>query len=486
MSNAFTNDSGSAQLFQEGLIEQGFHYPLMPDLLFVGEFEATKWAANGTDKIMSIMRTERGTMDPDAEPLPFRTDPSKGTYKTRQYEVGIFEVANYIDTDKVANHLSSLPLWQMNMGALATSAGKTKMMMARAGLYNPALAGNTIITTTGTTDTVRVLKLNGFTRNWDSQGKLSTVSSTNPLPVHIYIGSSWTDANVIGFTPDPITMKRGVVYTSSEFLSGTLLLDNPVALGSGARVPIVADTASFRILAGGSVTGSVDDITNTDILTMQHIIEASTSAADVGLKPFDDGHFHFHTSAKGIQQLLQDPGFQRLYWAAQLKDSSNPYVSGTIPVILNTMIFQDSYVPQPGRPYPSMVGETLAAETVNAGQVPIHTSILIGKGNGQEPSLRQNWTCPLQEQMDLGGVPSMSKIGDWIEDGNAMRTIIDHMELILTAPTDVMSRVPKAAWSFTGGFEVKTDSLSDIPAAAIPGLTGSANYKAVIPVIHCG
>ena len=489
MANHFTTNAAAVPLFQEGLIETAFHGPMIPMMGFVGEFKPELWTggAPGAGKTLSVYRTKHGTMAPDAQALPFKTDPAIGDYRNEQYLVDIFQVGQGLTADNVAIDLARFDLWKKDMSALQSGAAKTKMMLARAALYNTGLAGGTICTTTGNNSTKRLLKLNGFTKNFGSNDRLDTISATNPLPVHFWVSGVWLHANATGYTPDPITQKNGVINSSSEYLSGTITLDGNVDTGQGGRVPCYAGTASFRIFSGGSANNTIDDIGQGDIITGNDILLAAAWLKDKGVPKYPDGHYHCHLSPYAMYNLLQDTRVELLFRGKGLEpsDPTNPYVNGTIALITDVLLFENSYCPQPGsRMYAPGIGETCAAETATAAGIPLHTAIVCGYG---EDERRENWYTPLADMQGANGVPTMTKIGNWIEDGSYMKAVIDHMEVVLGAPKDLLGRVPTMAYSFTGGFEVQTDLLSDVDGPCIDALAAySANaiYKRVVPVIH--
>lgn len=477
--NFFTSDAKALPLFQEGLINGAFGTALMPDLLFAGEFKPEEWANDAT----SVIKTKRGTMAPDAQKLAFKTDPTIGTYENEQYEVAIFEVGRQMSADNVAGNLARFSLWEKDMGALATGAAKTKMMGARSALFNAGLYGSTICTTTGNNATKTLLKLNGFTRMFNGGGRLATVSATNPLPVWFIVGGSYIAANVIGFTPAPIVMANSQTVSDCESLAGTITLDGNVDTGSSGRVAVVAATASYRIFSGGSANYSVDDLTGTgsDLAGMD-ILLAAAHLKDTGVHTFEDNHYHAHISPIAMYQLLKDPDVQLLNRGTGLdpKDTANPYVTGRVAVLGNVLLFENSYCPQPGaRVYAANIGEVLAAETRNAANKSLHTAIVMG-----DCGLVENWRTPLAATIGSNGVPSMSKVGNWIEDGSYLKTVVDHIELVLSAPTDSLGRVPRMAYSYTGAWEVPTDYLSDIDGSALDAITGRAAYKGIVPIIH--
>lgn len=475
MASPFTTNAKVLALFNQGLVQPLFKNPMIPALLYRGEFTQRPW----DNQALSVWRTKNGSLNPNAVPLAFRTDPTTRTYNREQWEADIAHFADSVENDKIENNLAAVDLWRSDMATLGTGAAKTILVKSRAKLLNTALAGHTLTTTVGAGTSKTVLRLNGFTRSFYESGRYEKVSATNPLVVYMVESNGSLTANtIVGFTPDT---------AGDEFGPGSVTLGETYT--STSRQAMVAATASKRILAGGSATNTIDDIGSTDALTVEMVREAVAHLRDIGVQPHEDGFFHLHCSNTGLRQLRKDPEIQLLFRGKGLSPAevSNPYVRGDLQVLEDCIVIPNSYAPQPGTIGTFLAnGDDCAALVANATSgVGLHTAVVTGGGKSFE-----NWRTPLAAEANQG----IHRLGDWqvSEDGGSSyaRADVDRIELVLRPPVDKLGRIWTFSWSYEGGFEVETDYLSDKAGAALPDLmTGASDraaYKHAVSLVHAG
>ncbi len=489
---AFTTDANLLKLFRTGYVQGAFRTGLIPEMAYVGDYEPALWAGTGTPgSALTIVKTKTGTMASNIKSLPFRTDPDVGTYPTEQYPVSIYMMGESIQNDRVAQAFAAIDLFTADMGAFATGAGKTKMVLSRSETVNKALAGATLVDSTAGTDSTRhVLSGSGFTRSFNSSGLLAPVTAANPLKCYLVTASTGalTACSVTGWTPDALALDP-----NDETGPGTLTFAAPVT--TSTRQAIVAASASYRVFAGGSASYSIDDIGSTDYLSLATLRKGKAHLRNLGIRPRKDGLYHLHCSEGAMNGLFLDPEFARaLRGTYDAKDIANPYVTGKIEVVNGIALLTNAYAPQPevecydaggaGTGYDPRV-DTMAAPTTNATSIPIHTSVLVGEGG-----LFENYKEPLTEQMNLGGSPNITKMGKWLLVDNFAKAPVERMELVFRAPIDALGRVWTVSYAYTGGFETETDYYADRHGPAILGMTDAdgtasrAAYKRRVALIH--
>lgn len=472
MSNPFSSSPTVLALFRENILSGIWRASMLPDLKYRGEYEKGPWVGGGSGlpgSALSAYITKRGTMDADATPLAFGADPTDDTTTYEQYLASIQEIAGSVACDKVKNDLSALPLYRGDFEALSTKAAKSLNVMSRYPLYNAALAGQTVLTTTANNASQPVARINGFTHSFTAAGIYAPVSVANPLAAYIWNGAAWDTVSVIAATPT----LAGDIYGP-----GTLTLAG--AYNGTARDPICAATASRKVLAGGGY--SIDDIGAGNTLSAACLREAVSHLNDLGVPKFPDGYYHLHASSNAIRQLRGDSEIMLQLRGQGLdrNDVSNPYVTGKFEVVEDCIIIPNSYAPRVGT-VPTVHGtngDFISVDTVNIEPRNLETTLILGYGANKE-----SVTTPLSNQS--GGADN--KVGDWVfSDNNVARAILEDVEVVMTSGGDKLDRLLRIAYSYTGGFNIETDYLADKAGPAFDSLpaTAKAAYKRSIAIIH--
>lgn len=471
MASPFTTDAGVLALFQENLLQGIFRGPLVPEMLFRGAYNPEYWA----DQALSVVKTAHGAVAPKATPRAFGADPTASTFEREQWNVTIAQYADRVDLDKIQEGLSPLDLYKMKAEALALGAGRTINVLSRYPLYNAALAGQTLNTTVGNGTSKAVLKINGFTHAVNAAGVLAPVSAANPLAAYFWNSgtSSFDTVSVIGATPDT---------AGDEYGPGTLTL--AAAYDSTDRQPLVARTASYRIIEGGGY--SIDDVGDADTLSAESIIKAAARLRDMGVPRFADGFYHGFLGTTSMRQLLADPEVQLLLRGTGLDkaDVANPYVTGKVPVLGGVALFETPEAAGPDS-IPSTYGtngDKIAAEFVNATSKPLHTVVVMGAGGATE-----YWRQPLKSMRNSGA--ATGQIGNWTMIGSAgMVADTERIELAVRFPTGSLLDIESMAYSYMGVFTLRPDWTAIKAGPAYPSLpsTCRALYKRVVPIIHVG
>lgn len=432
-------------LVQENILERAFHDALFPRLLFRGEAMPQVWPANVGD---SMVFTGVGLIKPKMKPLVPGTDPQPSTYQSEQWSATIQQYADTIDTHMPTSITAIANLFLRNTQQLGLSAGQSLNRIPRNVLYNAALSGHTVADGAQSGTTLRVKRLNGFTkaRRPDlaagSPVRFDPVSSNNPLAIVVFDNGAEASFNVIGFSPD---------VAGDEVGPGTLTL-SAATTSVADRGYVLAGNRTFLHRVGGGE--KVDDIISTDVLKLTDIRAAVAHFWQQNVPEMPDGRFHCHLDPISQAQIFGDTEWQRLL--TSLPDYY-AYKQFAIGELLNCVFFRNSECPVPETVEGGLTAtysdeDPFAGELYSTGAVGgvvVHRPLFVGQG------------AVYEYYQDLGGLVTEAgvtgKVGEPSITNNGIEVFTDRIQLLIRAPLNRLQDLVSTSWKFIGDWPVRTD-----------------------------
>jgi hypothetical protein len=317
----------------------------------------------------------------------------------------------------------------------------------------------------GPTNTIRVKRLNGFTRARrpdlaaGSPVRYDFVSASNPLPIHLFAGADVT-RNVTGFTADT---------AGDEVGPGTITLDG-AAVSVVDRDYVLANNRTVEVLVGGG--NKVDDVGSSDLFNLAAIRSAVARMRSQNVPAHQDGYFHCHMDPTSEAQIFSDNEFQRLL--TSLPDFYM-YKQFGIGVLLGTIFVRNTEAPiaqtvTGGSTATFSQDDNFAGELFNNGSaltgVPLHRPLFIGQG------------AILEYYLDLAGLITEAGVTGKVAEpritNNGIDVFTERIQLILRAPLNRLQDQVSASWKFQGDWPIRTD-----------GAVGdAATIKRMVVVLH--
>jgi hypothetical protein len=445
-------------LVQQGALDKTFQVALFPELLWRSEAEFDKWEANaGDEKIF----TGKGLMEVKTAPLAPGVDPTPAGYDTEQWKAVCVQYANSIDTHLPTAYMAAVNKLFEDIAQLGLNAGQTINRLVRDRMYNAGLSGQTVIDgTQGSSTTIRVKRLNGFTRARrpdlaaGSQVRYDPVTTANPLPVTFYLVGVATARNVTGFTPD---------FAGDEIGPGTITVD--VAIAPNDREPLIASNASYIVRSGGG--RRVDDVGAADRIALIDIRSAVARLRNMNVPKHGDGFFHAHVDPTANAQFFADNEVQRLNIGVP---DGIMYKEMAIGRMLGCVFFENNECPQTinvnllsGKTDGTVdnydpTKESFAGELYNLGDPAtsaalVHRTIVTGGA-----WLREYW-------VDQGGFSTDAGYNGTAEQGasidNGEVTVkVDRVWMFMRRPQNRLQNQVANTWSFLGDWVPRTDGAT--------------------------
>ncbi len=461
----YTTNAAVRAMIQEGLLERTFHDSLFPTLLFRKEFNGEQW----TERAQQMVKTKRGLIAPNMGRLGPKEDPTPKTYDVEQWDAFIYHHGDTVDTDTVVAGLTLADLVESDAKTAGLQAGQSINRIGRNRLYNDAMYGHSVLTSTVNSASQPIASINGFTHAYSATTKkFEAVSVSNPLTAYVWTGAAWSTVSVIGATPN-------VAGVKAQNLTGPGVLTLSGAFNNTARFPIVASTATKIVYAGGG--HSIDDVGAADTFTLATLRQAVANAKLVNVQPCEDGFYHVHLDPIAKSQLFDDSEFQLLFRGRGIDiDPNDPYATSEVGLVLGCKLYENNECPTS-----NTVGsfdpdnDDFAGELLNATSVPIHRSLFIGRDAGIE-----YW----KDAITSTEAGITGKIGNWNITNGGLTVDVDRIQLILRAPLDRMQRVISTSWSFMGSHVLQPDYLYAGKAFSEATFTsGSSRYKRVSMIV---
>lgn len=450
-------------LVQDNALERAFHDALFPRQLFRSEVVAKQWPAGNGD---TVVFTADGLLQPDSEPIAPKTDPVPMQSQAEQWEAVMRRYTGTMDVDMPTSMVAIADFFVRSMQRLGMQAAQSLNRKVRNRMYNAALSGWTVADGAQSGTTLRVKRLNGFTRarnpqlSAGSQVRFSPVTTSNPLTIKVFDNAAEGTFQVIGYTPDTL---------GDEIGPGTLtLLAGTTNVLDRAYVKAVDATSIVR--SGGG--DKVDAIIGTDIATLSTIRAAVTRLRSMNVDPHADGFYHAHNSPTSLARLFEDPEFQRLNQSLPDYFMYKAFAVGTI---LNTVFLTNTEAPQVatvrgGDTASFNVKDDFAGELYNNGVaatgVPIERILITG------PEL-----C-FEMYQDLSGLISEAGVtGKVVQpsvSNNSIEVFTDRIQMVMRAPLNRLQDQVALTWQIIGDWPVRTDSCSG----------DAARFKRAIVIEH--
>lgn len=434
-------------LVQENLLARAFSDALFPKLLFRADAAAAEWPQNVGD---SMIFTGVGLIPPKMRPLQPGTDPSPSDYRKEQWDAQLHLYADSIDSHMPTSINAIASLFLRNAQQLGMSAGQSLNRLVRNKMYNAAESGHTVADgAQGPTTSLRVARLNGFTRAKQSSGANSVlhapVSASNPLSVTIDESGTPAVRNVIGFTAD---------NAGDEYGPGVLTLSAAVTVLD--RAYVYAADASYVVRVGGGRRS--DDVGSNDLLRLADIRAAVARFWASNVPAHADGRYHVHIDPAAQSQVFADSEFQRLLTALPEHYTYRDFALGEM---LGCAFMRNSECP-----IPETVGDgtgafdlddPFAPELYSNGSsstgVKMHRTLFSGADGLLE--YHQSDAGYMTEAGLTGKVSPMGSITN-----NGLQVSAERISLIYRAPLNRLQDLVSASWRFVGTHVCRTDSLT--------------------------
>lgn len=450
---AIANFPASLQpIIQQNFLEREFKNGLESALGFDAIADREDFPARIGQTITS---TRKGLKAPVTTPMNpdsntnFDNGLTPSGWSVEQYTLTINQYGDTIDLNIVNEGVGIADQFLANAYTNGVQARQSLDRIARNALFGGAmngvggyLGGNTRITATSTSASVKVDDIRGF-QTVQIEGQVVAIGASDGLAAIIGTG----DYTVIGATADAVN-----VSTAPNGISGTLTLNGNVSTADGtAGTAVVATTApkvvrpNARLTSAALVapTGTYGGTTYVpgDTLTMD-CINQSTAYLRSNNVPTIDGFYHCYADPATIMGLFRDADFKYLYRGAY---GSDTYRDGQVIEILGVRIIPTTEAPQ----------------QASLGAGAIHRAIVVGKG------------ALVRGDYQLTGRKLVP------DDG--LLTMLDGVCMATREPLDRLKQIIAQSWYWIGGFALPTDSTAD--PTIIP--TASNSYLKRGVVIEC-
>lgn len=440
-------------IVQQNMLERAFHDALFPRLLFRGEGTPVPWPAGVGD---NMLFSAPGLIPPDAEPLAPNTDPTPANYTLEQWEAQLQQYGGTIDTNMPTSMVAIANLFLRNSHQLGLMAARTLNIKTRDVMYNAAVSGWTVADGAQSGTTLRVMRLNGFTRARNptlvngSTVRFAAVSSSNPLDIFLLDNGSRTANTVVGFTPDtpgdeigPGTLTLGVAATT--------VLD---------RAYVQAADATTIVRPGGG--NSVGDLVSGDVPTLADVRTAIANFWQDNVPEHPDARFHAHLDPTTQANLFADDEFQRLLTALPDYYMYRQFALGEL---LGTVFFRNSDCPiaqtvRGGDTATFSLKDPFAGELFTKGvptdddptSLPVHRTLFTAQGGMFE------YYSDLSNLLTEAGI--LGKVGDAHVNNNGIEVMSDRIQMIIRTPLNRMQDLVATSWKFIGDWPVRTDAAT--------------------------
>ncbi len=447
---------------QENLLERAFHDALFPNLMFRAEAVPESWPTHSGD---TQIFSAPGLITPKQRPLTPGVDPAVSSYGVEQWEAQLQQYGDTIDTHMPTSMQAIIDLFFRNAHQLGLSGGQALNRIVRNRMYNAALSGWTVADGAQSGTSLRVKRLNGFTKarrptvSGASKVRFESVSAANPLPITVFDDGAEASFSVVGFVADT---------PGDEIGPGILTLSSGTTSVLDRAFVFSFDRTNIVRIGGGN---KVDDIGSADTLTLAGLRAAVTPFWQNNVPAHSDGRFHAHADPVSISQVYDDPEFQRL-------NTSLPdyvmYREFALGEILGSIIFRNTEAPivetvDPKDGVTFSLDDPFAGELTNDGTtsgVRIHRVLVTAQGGVYE------YYSDLNQLITEAGLTG--KVADPRIVNNGIEIDSERIQLVIRAPLNRLLDTVATSWKFIGDWPVRTDSSTG----------DNARYKRFIAIEH--
>lgn len=446
------------KLVQENRLAAKFEEALFPELMFRDEAAAEPWGdQTGDTKIF----TGKGLIPVTTAPVQAMADPDVSDYQVEQWSVTLATWGKSKDTHAPTSSQAAQKLILDDIDAIGKNAGQTLNRLCRDNMINAALSGHTVADgAQGPTTTLRVKRLNGFTRARrpdlvaGSAVRFDAVSASNPLAIR-YGNTLATSVNVVGFTPDT---------AGDEVGPGTLTLSaNATVLDRDA---IVSTASTWLRRSGGGFR--VDELGASDVLVFGDLRATLSRLANMEVPKHADGYYHGHMDPISKNQIFNDNEWQRLH---ETLPEGLAYGSFAIGKRIGAIWFENNECPQlhnvnipngstdgaTGDNYSvareAFAGELFPTGTPTSAVGKVHRVLVTGAGWLREYAVDQDsYTTDAGINGKLSEVPQVGN--------GSVQLMAKGVKLIQRAPQNRFQDIVAQTWRWVGGFVCRTDAAT--------------------------
>lgn len=455
------------QIVQQNMLERAFHDALFPRLLFRGEATPQPFPTNIGD---TLNFSAPGLIPVNAQPLSPEADPLPTSYTFEQWTAQMQQYAGTIDTHMPTSIVAIAQLFLRNAHQLGLQAARTMNTITRDRMYNAAESGWTVADGAQSGTSLRVKRLNGFTRARNpnlangSPVQFTFVSANNPLTITVFDNGAATANTVVGYTSDT---------AGDEFGPGVLTLGTATTSVLD-RAYVYSVDATDIVRVGGGL--KVDTITSTNIPTLADVRTVTATFWQNNVPEHPDGRFHVHLDPVSQSRLFADNEFQRLLTALPDYYMYRQFALGEL---LGNVFFRNSECPiaqtviggstatfdqrDPFAPELYSLGVTTAT---NASSIPLHRMLFTAQGGMFE------YYTDLNQLITEAGVTG--KVGDPRIVNNGIEVSSDRIQMIIRGPLNRLQDLVSTSWKFIGDWPIRTDAATG----------DAARYKRFNVIIH--
>lgn len=457
-----TSDPNFQAVVNQGIIESRVRDTLFPALMFRERYMRDKKADNeGVDGVVSAS----GLIAPNGAPVKVGTEPDP---VTNTFEQWTYLIRRYFQTTDIAMPTSlaaAFSTFSNTLDKMAKAAGQTLNRLARNGLYNAAMSGNTVtvgskVISGTSTAALPVARLNGFTtaRRPGVAGaslvKFDQVSSSNPLPITI---SGMTNVYVVGYTAT-VTLPNGEPDQTGP---GTLsLVHDSVSTTLSARTAVLANDRTTIQRSGGG--DSIDALGGSDLFSFADL-QAGVARMETNDVPrYADGNYAMDLAIAHKTEIFADDEFQILYRGRGTNEGQNrPYQKFVIAELFGITFYQNNESPR-------ATNVTGASAAGYSEQDRFGGEMYVGgttSGAEVRRSILSGAECGFEKYVDVSHLLSESgsviaKTMGVVMSANAIRVIVDEVLMIIRAPIGKAQDDVAVSWMYEGDFFSRTDACS--------------------------
>lgn len=425
-------------IVQDGLLDRIYENALVPLFLYDRLAELKPWGGQmGSQAIM----TRAGLMPVSTTPIT-GSDATASAYGFEQYSVKMDQWGNSIDTNMLLSAQALASKFIEDNKTLGINAAQTLNEVAQQSLYGAYGEGTTYVTTASTTSTALIVG--------DATGFANAVvdlPTTNSNPATGLTGEAVpTLAPVSSSGALPIAV-GGVANTVTgvDIATNTLTLGTAISATVGQAV--VSSIAPVQYRPNGRASSA--SLVAGDIATLA-LFQSAVTRLRTQSVPTVGGAYTAHVSPQTIDELFQDPAFQRVYTG---RSDSSAYTNFHVgDSVGDGAEFMGRFAGI------DWIMNTVTPTATNASGVEFYRPIVCGQGS-------------------LIKAP-FDRMGDLLADLNAGSTVqidmIGGVARVLRSPLDRLGQVLSSTWSWVGGYTVGTDLLTG----------DSAAYKRAVVVEH--
>lgn len=322
---------------------------------------------------VTITRTRPGLKAPvvvATDPVAAQTGPNDGVtpsdFYVEQYTFAPFEMTDGIDLDLIGTNFAIVDRFEHDTKVSYHQGVQSVDLLARDTYLAAYGAASTILTGNISSAQIPVDDIRGFTTvitvgSGGTNGVLTPVSVSVPLPALIYVGGSPTNVktcNVTAATPDGSNVSNYVLNNINygtpgaptaargNGVSGKLTLAN--IQGGYSPVTgdvIVAGDAPIQLFAGGAVHFSqvTSGLSQSLLLDAASYLENNAVPFAQNVRGENEGTYIAHMAPSINRQLFSDPDFKQ---ANQTLGKSDIYQQGKVSEYCGVTMFKTTNAPR--------------------------------------------------------------------------------------------------------------------------------------------